>query len=69
VILRAPVAAPPVVVPVAFALVKTVDGWHLPADHHDPVQIATEGAVVLLLLVVVIVGFSTMVRVVRREIA
>jgi hypothetical protein len=64
-IIRAPLAAPPVVVvAVGYVLVET-SHYHLPAKH-DPVALASEGAFAVLLLVLVIVGFETVVRVVRR---
>jgi hypothetical protein len=46
---------PPVVVPVAY-MIEGEPGWHLPADHDDPIELLTEGAVVGLFLVVVFVG-------------
>jgi hypothetical protein len=51
---------PPVVVlPLAAYAIQTQPAhWHVP-DRHDLVQLATDGSVILLLLVVVIVGFRT----------
>jgi hypothetical protein len=52
-----PPIPPPIVLPVAVGIV--VEGqphWHVPGDHHDPVAVAAERAVVGLFLVVVFIS-------------
>lgn len=66
---RSQIISPPippfVVIPVAL-MVEGEPGWHLPGDHDDPVALATEGVVIGLFLVVVVIGFWTTIRYARR---
>jgi hypothetical protein len=57
---------PPVTVVLVAYTVEGEPGWHLPGDHDDPVVLVTEGVVIGLFLVVVVVGFCAWVRYVRR---
>jgi hypothetical protein len=57
---------PPVVTLVAYTMIESAEGWHLPGDHHNPVVQITEGTVVGLFLVVIVVGCWTWIRHVWR---
>ena len=61
-ILRPPIP-PPVVVTLALVYAEAGHHWHPLASHHDLVQLVSDGAVVVLLLWVVLVGIWTRARV------